>query len=676
MTQSDSSTISHHSLSLPEELILMLLNEESGYFHQVPGWTLNCAVIGAVLAELSLRYRIDTDLESLFLNDRTPTGIPTLDAVLSEIADEPERRTTQYWIERLAPHSETIVDSVLNDLVMLQFLEYHEGDYWTLSRTAWKVDAQAGSRAGGGVALIRTRINRIILGGDIPDPRDVITITLLNACNVMRFIIPLDEEVQERVKIVCQMDVIGRSIAEAVSTNIINPRLPSILAKKIPRMSLRKFLFNRHVRTGNLPALFADMAKEYGPVFELRPPFSRQSYIFLAGSGVNQWVQQHGRLFLRAKDYLASLENAHGSARTIHTMDGADHFHFRKALAPSHSPVTFLNRLEEVYRSAREQLSAWSVGEVLPARKAFRRYLNAQMSPLMVSHNTQDVFEDILKYNKLLLISHTTGLLPQFLLKTPGMRRRAKLTKRIAERIRASHTPAQRAVNPPDLIDGYLDIHANEKHFLPETDLSFPLNTLMLTGMYLADMTSFAFFFLASNPEIYKRVQAEADALFANGDPTGEDLDTSKIDVTHRVLMEVLRITPNVGLSMRTVMNPCVVEGFQLPLGAKAVIVQTAPHYMEDVFPDPFKFDIDRYLPPRNEHLHPGYAPYGLGTHKCLGARWSELQVAINVLLLAYYFTFELSPPDTKLRISPLPTQSLANKIKFVVKERRHELPA
>ena len=114
---------------LPEELILMLLNEESGYFHQVPGWTLNCAVIGAVLAELSLRYRIDTDLETLFLNDRTPTGIPTLDTVLSEIADEPEQRTTQYWIERLAPHSETIVDSVLSDLVMLQLLEHHEGDY-------------------------------------------------------------------------------------------------------------------------------------------------------------------------------------------------------------------------------------------------------------------------------------------------------------------------------------------------------------------------------------------------------------------------------------------------------------------------------------------------------------------------------------------------------------------
>ena len=63
-------------LSLPEELILMLLNEENGYFYQVAGWDLNCAVVGAALAELSLQSRIDTDLESLFLVDDTETGQP------------------------------------------------------------------------------------------------------------------------------------------------------------------------------------------------------------------------------------------------------------------------------------------------------------------------------------------------------------------------------------------------------------------------------------------------------------------------------------------------------------------------------------------------------------------------------------------------------------------------
>ena len=662
-------------LTLPEDLILMLLNEESGYFHHVPGWTLSCTFIGAVLAELAFRHRIDSDLKSLFLIDKTPTGSPILDPILAEIAEDPEHNSTESWIERLAPRAEALIDLVLGRLVERDFLRHHDGDFWTLSRSAWLTQTDAPDEAGD--AFIRTRIQTIILTDAIPDPRDVITIALLNACKVLPsiVIVPFDQEAEERVEFLCGMDVIGRSVGEAVKTNIARPQLQSSLTKKIPRLPLRKLLFNRHLRSGNLPALFADLAKGHGPVFEVRPPFSGRSYIVLAGIEVNRWVQKHGRLFLRSKEYLAPVEQAHGASRTIHSMDGADHFRFRKALQPSHAPETFIRRLDEVYGLARGHLSSWEAGDVIQAQTAFRRYLNAQMSPLLVSHASQDVFEDILTFNKRVLVTYLTGILPKFLLKTPSMKRRAELTAQMADRIRASHTPAQRAGRPPDVIDGYLGLHGNDEQFLPETDLGFPLDTLMLTGMYLADLTAFAMFQLASNPDVYRRVQAEADALFADGDPRGEDLTPDKIDVTHRVLKEVLRMTPNVTLSMRDVMNSCVVEGYQLPLNARVIIAQTAPHYMEDAFPDPFRFDIDRYLPPRDEHLGPGYVPFGLGTHRCLGDRWAEMQVALNVLLLAHYFTFELSPPGAKLRINPLPTQSISKKIKFVIKEKRREIP-
>ena len=621
----------------------------------------------------SLRLRIDSDAESLFVNDNTPTSLPTLDSILAEIAAEPKQHNAQYWIERLVPRAEAIVDLVLNDLVELNFLERHEGDFWTLGRSARQAFVGARNSATG--AFVKTRIQGLVHSDEIPDPRDIITIALLNACNVMHLIVPLDEEAQGRIELICRMDTIGRALAEAVSSTIARPPLQSLPTKKIPRLPVRKLLCNPHARSGNMPALFADLAKQYGPVFELRPPLSKKSYIFLAGPQVNQWVQKHGRLFLRSKEYLAPVEEAHGASRTIHSMDGADHFHLRRALQPSHSPETFISRLDEVYRLARQHLSSWNAGDTLQAGPVFRRYLNAQMSPLLISLDTTDVVEDVLKFNKLLLVTHLTGILPKFLLKMPGMRRRGKLVAQLVERIKASHTPAQRTGQPPDVIDGYLSVHANEGHFLPETDLSFPLDTLLLSGMYLADLTSFIFYHLAANPDIYKRVQAEADALFAAGDPAGSDLRPDNIDVTHRVLMEALRLTPNVSLSVRNVMNSCIVEGYQLPLRSQVVIAQAATHYMEEVFPDPLKFDIDRYLPPRNEHLSPAYAPFGLGTHKCLGSRWSEMQVALNVLLLAHYFTFGLSPPGAGLDISPLPTQSPGKKIKFVIKEKRHEIP-
>ena len=121
------------SLNLPEELVLMLLNEETGYFHQVHGWELNCAIVGAVLAELSLLERIDTDMESLLLVNQTETGDTTLDSILRQIADEPTQHNAQYWIERLAGQAESVIDSTLDRLVDLEILKHHDGDFWTLA---------------------------------------------------------------------------------------------------------------------------------------------------------------------------------------------------------------------------------------------------------------------------------------------------------------------------------------------------------------------------------------------------------------------------------------------------------------------------------------------------------------------------------------------------------------
>ena len=232
-------------LSLPEELILMLLNEENGYFHQVPGWDLNCAVAGAVLAELSLLSRIDTDMESLFLVDKTETGDPALDPILKEIASEPVQRNTQFWIERLAPHAESVIDLTLDRLVALKILEYHDGDFWTLTHTGWQTERYGNSPEGTAGQFIKTRISRAIFMNEIPDPRDIIVICLVNTCDVFRFIFQLDEESEERIQLICKMDLIGRSIADAVSHNLAGPLLRhSSLTKKIPAVPLLKMLFN------------------------------------------------------------------------------------------------------------------------------------------------------------------------------------------------------------------------------------------------------------------------------------------------------------------------------------------------------------------------------------------------------------------------------------------------
>ena len=663
-----------YTLTLPEELVLMLLNEENGYFHQVPGWDLNCAIVGAALGELSLLSRIDTDLESLFLIDPTETGDPTLDPILKEIAEEKNKRDTLYWIERLAPRAESIIDLTLDRLVDMKILEQHAGEFWTLARNARMGKFAGGFSEGTLVEFVKTRITKEIFHDEIPDPRDAMLISLVDSCDVFRFMFQLDEETEKRIKFIRQTALLGRTIAAAVAENIASPLLRrSALTKKIPKVSLRKMLFNKRLRDGNIPALFADLASEYGPVFQIQPPFQKPM-IFLAGPETNHWVHRRGRMYLRAKDYIADFEKVYGANGVLPSLDGADHFKLRKSLAPAYSRGRLSSQVEQVYEYVRKFMSSWEVGDVHPATAMCRQMINAQLSPLFISVDSQDIIEDLAKYKERALLVHIVKILPKFMLKTPDMKRRAKAVDVLLQRVQNVHTPSQRAGQPRDLADDLLSLHASDPQLVSESDLRFALSAALIASVYLGDAFSFAVYAMLAQPELYAKIQEEADALFENGDPEGKDFTLDAIDVTHRFLIECLRMYPIVPMSMRTVMNSCVVEDYEIPVGSRIIIAQSASHFMEDVFPDPFKFDIDRYRPPRNEHISPGYAPYGLGTHMCLGSRWMDLQLTINVLMLAHYFTLKISPSNYKLKVNPMPSSKPNSKLKFQVVEKRRDI--
>ena len=662
-------------LGLLDEFILILLNEENGYFYQVSGWEMNCAVIGAALAELSLLSRIDTDMESLLILDPTETGNPSLDLILKEIVDEPVQHNAQYWIEKLIHHAESITDLTLENLVNLGFLEHHDGDFWTL--VAGKLYATADSDSDNETAaeFIKTRIGKDIFSDDIPYPRDIIIICLIQTCDIFHFIFKLDKKATERIKLICKMDLIGRSIADAVEQNINNPLFGrSHLSKKIPRVPFHRVLLNPHVRTGNIPALFAELTKKYGPVFEVGIPFSKPN-IFIAGPEANRWVRRHGRKYLTSRNYFAQFEKVYEATGTLPSLDGADHFRYRRAMSPAYSRGRLEEQLDMVYRKAREYMANWKVGESYPARNLCLRMMNAQMSPLFLSVDSQDIMEDIITFKERALNTHLIGLLPKFMLRTPGMKRRSKAIDTLVERVQSVHTSAQRTGCPRNLVDDLLSLHASDPLLMPESNLHFVLSAAVLASMYLGDGFGFALYAMASQPALYDKIRSEADSLFSNSDPVGGDFTSANMDITSRFINECLRMYPIVPLSMRDVVNTCMVEGYEIPMGSRINIAQTASHYMEEIFPDPFSFDIDRYLPPRNEHKSPGYAPYGLGPHTCLGNQWLTLHIAVNLMIIAHYFTLRVYPEDYELRISPFPSMRPSKKLKFHIAEQRRELP-
>ena len=663
-------------LTLCDELMLLMLNEETGYFHQVPGWHLNCAVAGAALAGLSLRARIDTDMESLILLDKTPTGNTVLDLALSQIAAKPSEHNAQYWIEQLAPLAEMMIDLTLDRLVEIGILEHHDGDFWTLAPAGRRSEYLSGEDAQATVQHVKDRVGKAIFGNEIPGPTDIIIIALANVCDVLRFIFDLDEAAEERVQLVCQMDLIGRAIADAVAQNLVSSLQSAALTKTIPKVPLRKLAMNKLLREGNIPAGFAQIYEEFGPVFKLKSPLEKRPMICISGPRVNRWMHRYGRMYLRSSDYLRGLEEAYFAAGLLPAIDGADHFRLRKSLRASYGRERLEHQIDETYDTVRKFMATLNVGDTYGGVSLCRQLTNACITPTLISVEADDVMDDIISFKSRALKTHVIKVMPPFMLHTPAMKRKAKAVDVLFDRVVQSHTATQRLDCPRDQADDILSLHKSDPTFVPESNLRFMFSAAVLASMYAGDELSFLMYAMLSQPDLHEQIRAESDALFEHGNPTPEDFRSSSIDVTRRFIMEAMRMYPTIPMSMRTVMNSCVVEDFELPVGSKILIATTACHYMDDLFPDPNTFDIDRYLPSRAEHRTPGYAPFGLGTHGCLGSDMVDLQLTLNLLMVAHYFDLQMKPADHKLKIAAFPSLSPNGKFKFTVTRQRHELPA
>lgn len=108
-----------------------------------------------------------------------------------------------------------------------------------------------------------------------------------------------------------------------------------------------------------------------------------------------------------------------------------------------------------------------------------------------------------------------------------------------------------------------------------------------------------------------------------------------KLHLLHAAAMETMRMHPVAGFNRRTAVCDFSFAGYPVAAGETLLMAGGVAHYLPRLFPDPERFDVERYSPPRNEHRQRGaYAPFGAGPHTCLGAGMAEVQIAVTAAAL------------------------------------------
>lgn len=160
--------------------------------------------------------------------------------------------------------------------------------------------------------------------------------------------------------------------------------------------------------------------------------------------------------------------------------------------------------------------------------------------------------------------------------------------------------------------------------------------TLFLAGHETtANALTWAWFLLAQNPEAEAKLHAELDAVLEGGrTPSAED--TASLRYAEMVAAETMRLYPPAWGLGRLAVEDHEAGGFHVPKGSLVLVSQYVMHRDPRYFPDPERFDPERWTSEAKE-ARPAfsYFPFGGGVRRCIGEGFAWMEITLVLATLA-----------------------------------------
>lgn len=154
--------------------------------------------------------------------------------------------------------------------------------------------------------------------------------------------------------------------------------------------------------------------------------------------------------------------------------------------------------------------------------------------------------------------------------------------------------------------------------------------TLLTAGIETTALAlSWIFHEIARHPEVERRLVAELDEVLGGRPVAAEDV--ARLTYSHQVVDEVLRMYP-IWFLMRRATEDVDLGGERIPEGAEVIVSPHALHLDPNSYPDPERFDPDRWSPERAGDVPKGaFIPFGAGKRQCVGNVFAQTEIVITV---------------------------------------------
>ncbi|XP_068914668.1 cytochrome P450 4C1-like isoform X2 [Tenebrio molitor] len=154
--------------------------------------------------------------------------------------------------------------------------------------------------------------------------------------------------------------------------------------------------------------------------------------------------------------------------------------------------------------------------------------------------------------------------------------------------------------------------------------------------------TSAVLLVLGMYPNIQENVFEELDTIFEKSDKDITLGEVNKMDYLKRVIKETMRLLPAVPFILRTLDQDVQIDSRFYPRGSEIIISMPHVHQNAEVWPDPLKFDPDRFLPEASKNRpRCAFMPFSYGVRNCIGLQYAmvSMLIMLSTILRSYKVT-------------------------------------
>ncbi|XP_035215346.1 cytochrome P450 4V2-like [Stegodyphus dumicola] len=230
-------------------------------------------------------------------------------------------------------------------------------------------------------------------------------------------------------------------------------------------------------------------------------------------------------------------------------------------------------------------------------------------------------------------------------------------------------------MNKRALLDLLLDEHLNN-NAISETEIREEVDTFTFEGHDTTSLAlSWSVYMIGLHPWVQDRIHEELDSVFGESDRDVTVEDLKNLKYLECVIKETLRLYPSVAAFAREIREDMKFHDLDIPRGATCVVLSYLLHRDPEVFPNPEKFDPDRFLPENTAGRNPfAYVPFSAGPRNCIGQRFALMEVkTVLSFILRRYRLRSLDPRDKIQLVDEIVLRPL-NGLRIEIKPR-HQTP-